>query len=115
MTQTPHLQSSRRALGERLAQLRLAQNQTQEQLAKEAGTTARGVRRLEAGEGTTVDTLLRVLQALGHEGAILRALPDLSVRPMERVKLAGKERQRARPKKKETLSAAAWAWGDHHD
>ncbi len=99
------------ALGERMAQLRLARNLTQASLAREAGVSVSSIKRLEAGENTSVDTLLRVLAELGLEGRLLESLPDPAVRPIERVKLGGRERRRASGTSG-TPKATDWAWGE---
>lgn len=100
-----------RALGERVAKLRLSRNLTQANVAREAGASVSSVKRLEAGENTSLDTFLRVLAVLGVEQHVLAALPDPAVRPVERVQYAGRERQRARVRVKEAAAAAEWTWG----
>ena len=52
-------------LGERLRALRLSQAWTQATVADKAGVSLRALRDLEAGRGSTVLTLIRVLKALG--------------------------------------------------
>lgn len=99
-------------LGERLARLRLSRNLTRDQLAKVTGASSRTLARLEAGEGASLDSFIRVLLALNMESNLLAMLPDPVVRPIERVKLQGRERQRARPIQAETKPASEWAWGD---
>ncbi|CAL4870034.1 hypothetical protein MMA231_04332 (plasmid) [Asticcacaulis sp. MM231] len=102
-------------LGDRLSKLRLSRNLTRAQLAKETGTSQRTLARLEAGEGGSLDSFIRVLLALNLETNLLSVLPDPAVRPIERVKLQGKERQRARPVQAETKPASEWAWGDDEE
>ncbi|WP_201768145.1 helix-turn-helix domain-containing protein [Asticcacaulis benevestitus] len=102
-------------LGERLARLRLSRNLTRAQLAKETGASSRTLARLEAGEGASLDSFIRVLLALNMESNLLAMLPDPAVRPIERVKLQGRERQRARPMQGETKPASEWAWGDDEE
>ncbi len=102
-------------LGERLARLRLSRNLTRDQLAKETGASSRTLARLEAGEGASLDSFIRVLLALNMESNLLAMLPDPAVRPIERVKLQGRERQRARPAQAETKPASEWAWGDDEE
>ncbi len=102
-------------LGERLTRLRLSRNLTREQLAKETGASSRTLARLEAGEGATLDSFIRVLLALNMESNLLAILPDPAVRPIERVKLQGRERQRARPRHAKTKPASQWAWGDEEE
>ena len=111
-SQAPHdLQSQ---LGSRLAKLRLARNVTQQTLAARSGVGLRTLRRLEAGQPTSLDTFVRVVIALGlHEG-LLAALPQNRIRPIERVDARGNERQRARPRGKDT-SGKPWTWGDEAD
>ena len=102
-------------LGERLARLRLSRNLTREQLAKETGASSRTLARLEAGEGASLDSFIRVLLALNMESNLLAMLPDPAVRPIERVKLKGRVRLRARPAQAETKPASEWAWGDDEE
>lgn len=104
-------EASLRALGERLAQLRLARNLTQAALAREAGTSASSIKRLEAGANASLDTLLRVLKVLGLEGHLLASLPAPGVRPVDRARLSGRERRRASTPA-ETPKATDWAWGE---
>ena len=101
-------------IGSRLARLRLARNVTQSTLAEDAGIGVRTLRRLEAGEPSTLDSFLRVALALGLGDAVLAAIPTGQIRPIERVSRAGTERRRARPRPKEDRDAA-WTWGDDSD
>ena len=102
-------------IGERVAGIRLSRNLTQEQLGELSGSSRNTVRRLEAGETVSMETFLRVLTALGLETDIDAILPDPSVRPVDRVRLQGNERQRARPEKDAPAKASAWAWGEESD
>ncbi|KTW16884.1 hypothetical protein NS258_03150 [Sphingomonas sanguinis] len=101
-------------LGTRLARIRLGRNLTQASLAQEAGASVRSIKRLEAGENTSLDTLVRVLIALNMGNRLSAALPDPDVRPIERVRRAGHERQRAR-QRNTILKATDWAWGEEDD
>lgn len=60
-------------LGRRVRSLRLARNRPQAVLAAEAGISLRALRNLEAGAGSSVSTLLRVVTALESE-ALLHAV-----------------------------------------
>jgi putative transcriptional regulator len=102
------------ALCRRVAGLRLMRNMTQAQLATQAGISTGTLIRLEKGEGVSLDTFIRVLIALGIQGNLAILLPDPDVRPMERVRHAGKERQRARPSKKPP-EKSTWTWGDNKE
>lgn len=99
------------SLGDQIRNIRLSRNITQAQLAEESGVTVLTIGRLEQGLGSTLDTFIRVLIALGLVQNLAGLLPDPSIRPMERISGSGVERQRARPDTSaETLSA--WSWGD---
>jgi transcriptional regulator with XRE-family HTH domain len=99
-------------LGERLAKIRLSRNLTRDQLARATGTSSRTLARLEGGEGASLGSFIRVLLALNMQSNLLAMLPDPAVRPIERVKLQGRERQRARPIQAQIKRASDWAWGD---
>lgn len=86
-------------IGERIQKERLNQNLTQENLAKRAGITDRTVRSLENGQKPTVETLIRVLRALGRLAAIDAFLPEPGLSPLQLAKLQGRERQRASGRK----------------
>jgi len=79
--QTPdELQS---ALGERLKRLRLNRNLDQKSTAEKAGISERALRNLESGNGSTVETLLRVLKALDYLQGIAMLAPEPSVNPLD--------------------------------
>lgn len=98
-------------IGSRLAQLRLSRNVTQSMLASDAGIGVRTLRRLEAGQPSTLDSFLRVALALDLGDAILGALPTGEIRPIERVSRRRSERRRARPQTNEERGST-WTWGD---
>jgi putative transcriptional regulator len=82
-------------IGERTHRERLNQNLTQEALAERAGVGVRTVRHLEGGKPTTLETLIRVLRALGKLGTLDAFLPEPGISPLQLAKLKGRERQRA--------------------
>lgn len=96
-------------LGQKLERLRLSKNINQSTLATEAGVSRRTITRVENGEGISLDTLIRVMRALGVVDRLATLLPDPTTRPVERIKLRGHERKRAR--KKKTADKGAWTWG----
>lgn len=69
-------------LGERLQALRLSTGLTQATLADKAGISPRALRDLEAGRGSTLHTLVRVLKALGAGQNIEALAPQPRVSPM---------------------------------
>lgn len=96
-------------LGRRLAQHRLAQNQTQEDLATEAGISKRTLERLEAGQSSQLLTLIRVLRALNMMNLLDAAIPKVVAHPIDMLNL-GKSRQRASTKTE--TQDQEWSWGD---
>ena len=100
----------RTELGRRLAKLRLARNVTQRTLAEDAGIGLRTLRRIEAGQGCSLDSLLRLAIALGLAEGLLSAVPPREVRPIERVDSGSRERLRARPGKGASPEEP-WSWG----
>jgi len=104
-----HRQAER--LGRGLATERLSRNLTQAQLATEAGLSLSTLRRLEDGKNISLDNLVRVMDALGIAGRLEALTPVLDIRPVERVRPAGRERQRAAPAASPP-PASRWAWGD---
>ena len=101
-------------IGKRLARLRLSRNLTQASLAKRASIGVRTLRRLEAGGPSTLDTFLCVSMALDLGDAVLAALPEERIRPIERISARRTERKRARPKAVKQ-ARPAWTWGDETD
>ena len=81
-------------LGEQLRGLRLRQNIDQRQLAEQAGVALNAVKYLEAGKGSTVVTLIKVLRALGRADWLATLAPPVSISPLQMLK-ARPIRQRA--------------------
>jgi transcriptional regulator with XRE-family HTH domain len=103
-----------RELGERIAAYRLTLNLRQGDVAEATGISRSTVARLEAGGGGTLDTLVRVLQALGLQDRIGLLVPDARVRPLDQ-RLdekpdAGHRKRASGPAKDEP--SGTWTWGD---
>ena len=101
----------RTELGHRLAKLRLARNVTQSALAEDAGIGLRTLRRIEVGQPSSLDSLLRLAIVLGLADGLLNAVPSQEIRPIERVDSGGRERQRARPRKGGAREDP-WSWAE---
>lgn len=82
-------------LGERVGRLRIEAGLTQAELAERAGIGKRTLERLEAGRGTELVTLIRVLRILDSLEGFESLLPARPPSPIEQLKLHGKQRQRA--------------------
>ncbi|HFF6211203.1 MULTISPECIES: helix-turn-helix transcriptional regulator [Stenotrophomonas] len=74
------------ALGQRLRTKRLIKNISQTVLADKAGISRRALVQLEAGEGSTVRTLVCVLKALGLEEQLSAIAMSPTVSPMALLK-----------------------------
>jgi transcriptional regulator with XRE-family HTH domain len=71
------------ALGEQIQKIRLAKNLDQKSVAERAGISVRALRNLEAGRGSTIQTLVRVLKALDKTDLIVSLYTAPSINPME--------------------------------
>ena len=100
-----------RELGRRVARQRLDMGISQAAAAEQAGVGKRTVERIEAGEDTQMSTIIRLLRVLDLLEGVDRLVPEAGPRPMDLLKLKGKERRRATGK--HTASPrGAWQWGD---
>jgi transcriptional regulator with XRE-family HTH domain len=84
-------------LGQQLRSLRLRQNIDQRQLAARAGVALNVVKRLEAGKGATVGSLVKILRVLGRAEWLNSLAPAVSISPLQMLKTRP-TRQRASPK-----------------
>lgn len=69
-------------LGSQIQNLRLSRNLDQRTTAEKAGISEKSLRNLEAGRGSTVDTLLRALKALEFVEGLKALAPDAAVSPL---------------------------------
>lgn len=97
------------ALCKRLNGIRLSRNISQADLANEAGVSRRTMTRLADGKVISLDSFVRVMLALRLTDHLAAMLPDPSIRPVERLKFEGAERQRTSRKKDK---ASEWKWRD---
>ncbi len=94
MTVRPSTDDLEAELGRQLRSLRLRRDLDQRTLAGQAGVALNVVKNLEAGKGSTVSSLIRVLRALGRADWLHSLSPAVSISPMQLLK--GKPpRQRA--------------------
>lgn len=99
-------------IGSKVADVRLSRNITQTQLGELSSTSRNTIRRLEAGETVSLENFIRVLMALKLDQNLDVLLPDVSIRPIERIHFKGHERQRARPGALKGKKVSEWKWGD---
>ena len=99
-------------IGERLAQLRLAKNLTQGQLAEQAGLGLRTLQRLELGQAATqLSGFVRVCRALGLAERFDLLLPAQTTSPLAQLKLQSRQRKRATGRTSSAQPAGPWTWG----
>lgn len=87
-------ESLERRLGEQLQRIRLARNLDQRTVAERAGVSVRALRNLEAGQGSTLATFVRVLKALERTDLLTSFVETPTVNPLELLRKPV-ERQRA--------------------
>jgi len=82
--------------GKQLQELRISKNLDQVTTAEKAGVSTRALRNLEAGRGSSVETLIRVLKALDSLDGLRLLAPKPSVSPLALLRHSGKVRRRVR-------------------
>ena len=86
-------------LGVRVRRLRLRRNWDQLRTAAKAGVSEKALRNLEAGRGSTVSTLLRVLKAMDALGGLDALATEPSVSPLALLNQSREPRRVRRPRK----------------
>lgn len=87
-------------IGQRLEQLRLERNITQEALAGEIGITPKSYRQLISGGGK-FENIIAALRALDALHYLENFIPKTTFSPLEQLKMRGQQRQRARARQPE--------------
>lgn len=82
-------------LGARLRAYRLQQNRSLADVAEQAGLQKLTVQNAELGRGSSLDSFIKILRALGRLDAIDAFLPVPLVSPLDLARRAGRVRQRA--------------------
>lgn len=81
-------------LGNRLKALRLQKNVTQQALAEATTLSLNSIKALESGRGK-LSTIIAVLRELGALEQLDNFIPEISISPMQLVKMQGRARMRA--------------------
>jgi transcriptional regulator with XRE-family HTH domain len=105
-------------LGRRLGRWRLENNLSQAQFGELAGIGRRTIQRLEAGEPVQLASLIRTLRVLGLLDSLELLVPEPTPSPLERLKLSGSERRRARRRQapdEADEEAEPWTWGSESE
>ncbi len=99
-------------MGEHLKALRLKQNITQQNLAREAEVSLSSVKKIEKGEIGSFDSLLRVLRTLGKLDVLLPLVEEEPLSPSEYYewvqKAGARQRKRAVSKVHKEKEETAW-------
>ena len=111
MTSTPSDDTILSQLGAALARVRLRRNQTQSELAHQAGVSRATVHRLESGQSTQLTNLVRILRALGLEANLASFLPSATMQPLEQLHKEQGTPRRQRARRKPTDDDKPWHWG----
>ena len=99
-------------IGHRIVRQRLDFQFTQAELAEEAGLSKRTLERIEAGATAQMSSMIRVLRVLELLEGWEELFPATGARPMDLLKLKGKERQRATSSNRRAGAKKGWSWGD---
>lgn len=91
-----------REIADRIKRRRLDNNLSQQNLAEQAGLNRTTIRDVEQGKPFGIMTLIQILRALNALEELEGFLPESGISPLQLVKLKGKERRRASPKKKDS-------------
>lgn len=94
-------------IGERLRAYRLQQNLRAADVARSAGLAPHTVGRAERGEHPSLESVLRILRALGRLDTMDAFLPRPPLSPVQLAALSGRERQRARGPRRGARTAPA--------
>ena len=84
-----------REIGRRIRAYRLQRNLSSSEVAKLAGLNRNTVVNAELGANPQIETIVRILRALGRLDALESFLPSPGLSPLQLMKSAGKTRQRA--------------------
>ncbi|HAV23595.1 MAG: hypothetical protein A2X67_03555 [Ignavibacteria bacterium GWA2_55_11] len=82
-------------IGARMQRERLNQNVSQAVLAARAGIAERALQNLEHGQGSSLETLMSVIRALGKLEQLNALLPEPGPSPLQLARMEGRVRQRA--------------------
>jgi transcriptional regulator with XRE-family HTH domain len=90
-------------LGKQVRSLRLRKNLTQSELAQRSGISTPTLIRLEQGKGSSLETLVSVLNVLGEDAWLQNLAPKVSISPLQMVQ---QKRQRQRASSPSTISTS---------
>lgn len=86
----------KKKIGEKIRDTRLKQNITQESIAKSASISRSSVKKIEAGEIGSFDSLLRIIRSLGMLDTLVELCEDEQISPSEYFEMVNSARQNRR-------------------
>ena len=95
----------------KLERIRLLKNISQAKLAEAAGVSRRTISRMENGGGISLDTFIRVMQALDLTDHLTAMLPNSDIRPVERAGRKGKGERKNASSPRTPKKTKKWEWG----
>lgn len=98
-------------IGARIKRGRLDMQLSQKELAERAGISMRTMSTVENGGDVRLESLIRVLRAMGQLENLNLLLPELAFNP-EDYRTLGKDRQRVSKNKPQPGNSSGWKWGD---
>ena len=96
---------------ERIKQYRINMRITQAELSKRTGISIRNIVRIEKGEDTQFNNIIKILSVLHLQNNLDLVIPDNSLRPTNIVDLKNKK-NRSRASKIKNDKEKKFAWGD---
>lgn len=100
-----------RDICKKLERIRLLKNISQAKLAEAAGVSRRTISRMENGGGISLDTFIRVMQALNLTDHLTAMLPNSDIRPVERAGRKGKGERKNASSPRTPKKTKKWEWG----
>ncbi len=95
-------------IGERIKDIRISRNMTQEDVAENAGVSLSTVKRIESGKGSTMDNFLRILRLFDLIQNLEILIPGQQQTAEEIYRNIPKRQRASREKEEKT----AFKWGD---
>ena len=84
-----------REIGQRLKQIRLEKNISQQTLAERTGVHRVTLSKIERGQKMSLLTLIQILRGLEELERLDNIIPEIKISPLQEAKLQGKKRKRA--------------------
>lgn len=95
-------------MGQRIKDIRIGQSMTQKELCEKAGVSFKTIVRIESGEGSNINNLIRIIRVLGFVENFDLLIPEQEQLPEELYPKRNKRKRASKPKQETTN----WEWGD---